>query len=134
MARRAGSDGGRERIVTGVADGVADGGGTADSDGGTADSGPSSGRRSGSCPAPRPESRPESRPEPHPEPRPESRPVPAGPHVRTLLGAHVLGALAPEEDRLVVDHLAGCDLCGTAYLEVAGMPSLLALCDEDDLL
>ncbi|MFE1958683.1 zf-HC2 domain-containing protein [Streptomyces sp. NPDC059479] len=134
MARRAGSDGGRERIVTGVADGAEDGGGTADSDGGTADSGPSSGRRSGSCPAPRPESRPEPHPESRLESHPEPRPVPAGPHVRTLLGAHVLGALAPEEDRRVVDHLAGCDLCGTAYLEVAGMPSLLALCDEDDLL
>ncbi|SCF90463.1 Putative zinc-finger [Streptomyces sp. MnatMP-M17] len=130
MARRAGSDGGRERIVTGVADGAEDGGGTVDSDSGTADSGPPPGRRPGSCPAPSPESCPELRPEPHPEPRP----VPAGPHVRTLLGAHVLGALAPEEDRRVVDHLAGCELCGTAYLEVAGMPSLLALCDEDDLL
>nr|WP_079125411.1 zf-HC2 domain-containing protein [Streptomyces lushanensis] len=54
--------------------------------------------------------------------------------MRTLLGAHVLGVLAPEEDRRVVDHLAGCDLCGAAYREVAGVPSLLALCDEDDLL
>ncbi|MFF3749417.1 zf-HC2 domain-containing protein [Streptomyces sp. NPDC002018] len=54
--------------------------------------------------------------------------------MRTLLGAHVLGALPPGEDRRVVDHLAGCELCRAAYLEVAGMPSLLALCDEDDLL
>ncbi|MEV7684066.1 zf-HC2 domain-containing protein [Streptomyces sp. NPDC088341] len=54
--------------------------------------------------------------------------------MRVLLGAYALGALAPEEDRRVMDHLAGCDLCGAAYQEVAGMPSLLALCDEDDLL
>lgn len=88
MARRAGSGGGRERIVTGVADGDATDAGTADS----------------------------------------------GPHVRALLGAYVLGALAPEEDLRVVDHLAGCDPCGAAYLEVADVPSLLALFDEDDLL
>ncbi len=59
---------------------------------------------------------------------------PGGAHVRALLGAYVLGALAPAEDRRVTDHLADCDPCGAAYLEVADTPSLLALCDEDDLL
>ncbi|MFD5032357.1 zf-HC2 domain-containing protein [Streptomyces sp. NPDC058220] len=58
----------------------------------------------------------------------------SGAHVRSLLGAYVLDALAPEEDRRVADHLAGCDPCGAAYLEVADAPSLLALLDEDDLL
>jgi anti-sigma factor RsiW len=57
-----------------------------------------------------------------------------GPHVRSLLGAYVLGALAHEEDRRVADHLRDCDRCGAAYLEVADAPSLLALFDEDDLL
>lgn len=57
----------------------------------------------------------------------------SGPHVRSLLGAYALEALAPAEDRRVTDHLAGCDVCGAAYLEVAGLPSLLALLDEDDL-
>ncbi|MEV7427397.1 MULTISPECIES: zf-HC2 domain-containing protein [unclassified Streptomyces] len=57
----------------------------------------------------------------------------SGPHVRSLLGAYVLEALGPEEDRRVADHLAGCDPCGAAYLEVADTPSLLAFLDEDDL-
>lgn len=57
----------------------------------------------------------------------------SGPHVRSLLGAYVLEALAPEEDRRVADHLAECGRCGAAYLEVADAPSLLALLDEDDL-
>jgi anti-sigma factor RsiW len=56
------------------------------------------------------------------------------PHVRTLLGAYVLGALTPEEERRVAGHLACCDRCGAAYLEVADTPSLLAFFDEDDLL
>ncbi|MFE3601698.1 zf-HC2 domain-containing protein [Streptomyces sp. NPDC059142] len=57
----------------------------------------------------------------------------SGPHVRPLLGAYVLEALEPAEDRRVADHLAGCDTCGAAYLEVADAPSLLALLEEDDL-
>lgn len=57
-----------------------------------------------------------------------------GAHVRKLLGAYVLGALAPDEDRRVAEHLDGCDACAAAYLEVADTPSLLALFDEDDLL
>ncbi|MFE4644324.1 zf-HC2 domain-containing protein [Streptomyces sp. NPDC056730] len=53
--------------------------------------------------------------------------------MRSLLGAYVLEALAPEEDRRVADHLAECGPCGAAYLEVADAPSSLALLDEDDL-
>ncbi|MFJ2115131.1 MULTISPECIES: zf-HC2 domain-containing protein [unclassified Streptomyces] len=57
----------------------------------------------------------------------------SGPHVRSLLGAYVLEALSPEEDRRVAAHLAGCGPCGADYLEVADTPSLLSLLDEDDL-
>ncbi|MER8002468.1 zf-HC2 domain-containing protein [Streptomyces sp. NPDC095613] len=57
----------------------------------------------------------------------------SGRHVRSFLGAYVLGALVPEEDRRVADHLARCGPCGAAYLEVAEAPSLLALVDEEDL-
>ncbi|RCH65760.1 zf-HC2 domain-containing protein [Streptomyces sp. SDr-06] len=54
-------------------------------------------------------------------------------HVRQLLGAYVLGALAPDEDRAVAAHLGRCAPCRTAYLEVADAPSLLALLREADL-
>ncbi|MFJ8311531.1 MULTISPECIES: zf-HC2 domain-containing protein [unclassified Streptomyces] len=54
-------------------------------------------------------------------------------HVRQLLGAYVLGALAPGEDRDVAAHLRRCAGCRTAYLEVADAPSLLALLTEADL-
>ncbi|MEW1722463.1 zf-HC2 domain-containing protein [Streptomyces sp. NPDC093109] len=57
----------------------------------------------------------------------------SGPHVRSLLGVYVLGALTPGEGRRVADHLAECDGCGAAYGEVADTPSLLGLLDEDDL-
>ncbi|MFD5746403.1 zf-HC2 domain-containing protein [Streptomyces sp. NPDC127033] len=53
--------------------------------------------------------------------------------MRSLLGAYVLEALGPAEDRRVAGHLARCDACGAAYLEVADAPSLLALLDEEDL-
>ncbi|MEV0093921.1 zf-HC2 domain-containing protein [Streptomyces sp. NPDC050738] len=59
---------------------------------------------------------------------------PPGPHVRPLLGAYVLSALAPEEDSRVAAHLRTCDACAAAYLEVAEAPSLLALSSEEDLL
>jgi anti-sigma factor RsiW len=59
---------------------------------------------------------------------------PPGPHVRALLGAYVLSALAPDEDRRVAAHLQTCDACGAAYLEVAETPSLLALSSEEELL
>ncbi|WP_367997385.1 zf-HC2 domain-containing protein [Streptomyces sp. GMY02] len=107
--------------MTGVAGGAADGGGTGDSGEGTTGSDP---RLGPSRPAPGAPSGPGV----------PGGPGPRGPHVRALLGAYVLGALAPAEDRRVADHLANCDPCGAAYLEVADTPSLLALCDEDDLL
>ncbi|MFE4874598.1 zf-HC2 domain-containing protein [Streptomyces sp. NPDC056682] len=54
-------------------------------------------------------------------------------HVRQLLGAYVLGALAPGEGRFVAAHLRRCAGCRTAYREVADTPSLLALLAETDL-
>ncbi|MFG3281657.1 zf-HC2 domain-containing protein [Streptomyces sp. NPDC048111] len=54
-------------------------------------------------------------------------------HVRQLLGAYVLGALEPGEERTVAAHLRRCAACRTAYLEVAETPSLLALLTEADL-
>jgi anti-sigma factor RsiW len=59
---------------------------------------------------------------------------PPDPHVRALLGAYVLSALAPEEDSRVAVHLQSCDACGAAYLEVAEAPSLLAFSSEEELL
>ncbi|WTA78478.1 zf-HC2 domain-containing protein [Streptomyces sp. NBC_00838] len=55
------------------------------------------------------------------------------PHVRSQLGAYALGALTPEEDRLVAGHLDGCAKCAGAYAEVADAAALLALFDEEDL-
>ncbi|MGK5631031.1 zf-HC2 domain-containing protein [Streptomyces sp. URMC 123] len=57
-----------------------------------------------------------------------------GPHVRTFLGAYVLGALSGAEDRRVAAHLQYCDTCGAEYLDMAEAPSLLALFTEEDLL
>ncbi|KRV47758.1 hypothetical protein AQ490_05110 [Wenjunlia vitaminophila] len=57
-----------------------------------------------------------------------------GAHVQMLLGAYVLGALTPEEDRQVAAHLQRCYACGADYLEVAEAPSLLAMVGESDLL
>ncbi|MFC0844977.1 zf-HC2 domain-containing protein [Streptomyces noboritoensis] len=54
-------------------------------------------------------------------------------HVRQSLGAYVLGALAPDEDRRVAGHLRTCPGCRAAYLEVAEAPSMLALLSEEDL-
>lgn len=55
------------------------------------------------------------------------------PHVRSRLGAYALGALTPEEDRLIAGHLDGCARCAAAYAEVADGAALLALLDEGDL-
>ncbi|MEU3370132.1 zf-HC2 domain-containing protein [Streptomyces sp. NPDC006711] len=54
-------------------------------------------------------------------------------HVRQLLGAYVLGALAPGDDRAVAAHLRRCAPCRGAYAEVAEASSLLALLTEADL-
>ncbi|MET7367772.1 zf-HC2 domain-containing protein [Streptomyces sp. NPDC005566] len=56
------------------------------------------------------------------------------PHVRELLGAYVLDALAADESGPVAGHLQRCDACAAAYVEVADAVSLLALLSEDDLL
>ncbi|MER6999310.1 zf-HC2 domain-containing protein [Streptomyces sp. NPDC000410] len=57
-----------------------------------------------------------------------------GAHVELQLGAYVMGALTPAEDALVAAHLGECAECRYAYLDVAEVPSLLALLTEDDLL
>ncbi|WUH57662.1 zf-HC2 domain-containing protein [Streptomyces sp. NBC_00442] len=54
-------------------------------------------------------------------------------HVRQLLGAYVLGALTPGEDRAVAAHLRRCAPCRGAFLEAAEAASLLALLTEADL-
>lgn len=48
-----------------------------------------------------------------------------GPHVRTELGAYVLGALEPAERRAVEQHLNGCDRCRDELVEISVLPSLL---------
>ncbi|MFE7750129.1 zf-HC2 domain-containing protein [Streptomyces sp. NPDC057428] len=57
-----------------------------------------------------------------------------GPHVRQLLGAYVLDALAADESGPVAGHLQRCAVCAAAYVEVAEAASLLGLVDEEDLL
>ncbi|MFC8276934.1 anti-sigma factor family protein [Streptomyces sp. NPDC057271] len=56
------------------------------------------------------------------------------PHIRLQLGAYVLGALTPEEDREIAAHLLDCESCGAEYLEFAETPTLLALVTEAHLL
>ncbi|MEU5654972.1 zf-HC2 domain-containing protein [Streptomyces sp. NPDC047737] len=55
-------------------------------------------------------------------------------HVRQLLGAYVLDALAADESVLVAGHLQRCETCAAAYVEVADTVSLLALLSVEDLL
>ncbi|MET9593913.1 zf-HC2 domain-containing protein [Streptomyces sp. NPDC006516] len=55
-------------------------------------------------------------------------------HVRQLLGAYVLDALAADESVLVAGHLQRCEPCAAAYVEVADAVSLLALLSVEDLL
>lgn len=50
-----------------------------------------------------------------------------------LLGAYVLDALPAAEDAEVASHLARCDVCCAAYLEVADAAALLARFSADDL-
>ncbi|MGW2564589.1 anti-sigma factor family protein [Streptomyces sp. NPDC001514] len=61
-------------------------------------------------------------------------PPSGSPHVELLLGAYVLGALAPEEDAGVARHLACCDPCRAAYLDLADARALLAMVTVEDLL
>ena len=48
-------------------------------------------------------------------------------HVRNELGGYVLGALEPEEEAAVREHLASCSQCAAEHASVAGLPGLLAL-------
>ena len=48
-------------------------------------------------------------------------------HVRDELGGYVLGALEPEEEAAVREHLATCSECAAEHASVAGLPRLLAL-------
>jgi anti-sigma factor RsiW len=54
-------------------------------------------------------------------------------HVELLLGAYVLGALTPDEDRQVARHLRSCARCGAAYVDLAEAPWLLGMLSEADL-
>jgi len=48
-------------------------------------------------------------------------------HVRGDLGAYVLGALEPEEEAAVREHLATCSECAAEHARLAGLPALLSL-------
>lgn len=48
-------------------------------------------------------------------------------HVHEEIGAFVLGALDPEAERRVREHLATCAECSAAHSELAGLPALLDL-------
>ena len=48
-------------------------------------------------------------------------------HVRLDLGGYVLGALEPEEEAAVREHLAICSECADEHASVAGLPRLLEL-------
>ena len=48
-------------------------------------------------------------------------------HVRTELGAYVLGALEPEEEAAVREHLATCAECAAEHASMTGLPRLLEL-------
>jgi hypothetical protein len=48
-------------------------------------------------------------------------------HVRPELGGYVLGALEPEEEAAVREHLATCAQCAAEHASLTGLPRLLAL-------
>jgi hypothetical protein len=48
-------------------------------------------------------------------------------HVHSDLGAYVLGALEPEEEAAVREHLATCSECAAEHASLTGLPRLLAL-------
>jgi hypothetical protein len=48
-------------------------------------------------------------------------------HVRHDLGGYVLGALEPEEEAAVREHLASCSACAAEHARLAGLPDLLTL-------
>lgn len=49
------------------------------------------------------------------------------------LGAYALGALAPEEQRLVEEHVGQCLACAAELAEFRALPPLLARVNPDDL-
>jgi hypothetical protein len=55
------------------------------------------------------------------------------PETPTALGAYVLGALSPEEQRRFEEHLDGCALCTAELAEFAGIPALLDRVRPEDL-
>jgi anti-sigma factor RsiW len=62
------------------------------------------------------------------------------PHVRTELGAYVLGALEPAERLEVEAHLEGCESCSAELARLSALPPLLdrlrpdeALADHDEI-
>jgi hypothetical protein len=50
-----------------------------------------------------------------------------GEHVRNELGGYVLGALEPEEEAAVREHLSRCAECADEHAALAGLPRLLEL-------
>jgi anti-sigma factor RsiW len=52
---------------------------------------------------------------------------------RAAIGAHVLGALDPNEAAAVDAHLAGCPRCRAAYDELAALPALLGLVGAEEV-
>ena len=48
-------------------------------------------------------------------------------HVRPELGGYILGALEPEEEAVVREHLATCAQCAAEHASMTGLPRLLAL-------
>ena len=48
-------------------------------------------------------------------------------HVRPELGGYILGALEPEEEAAVREHLATCAQCAAEHASMTGLPRLLAL-------
>jgi len=48
-------------------------------------------------------------------------------HVRVELGGYILGALEPEEEAAVREHLATCAQCAAEHASMTGLPRLLAL-------
>ena len=48
-------------------------------------------------------------------------------HVRLELGGYILGALEPEEEAAVREHLATCAQCAAEHASMTGLPRLLAL-------
>ncbi|MFE5300722.1 zf-HC2 domain-containing protein [Streptomyces sp. NPDC056632] len=54
--------------------------------------------------------------------------------MRLLLGAYVLDALTPEENRMVAEHLRDCSTCGAEYLDMTEAQQLLSMITEADLL